>query len=282
MIFGDARAGDGNIRLEFKPPVRMLLFEIKKNLVNVAPGFAHRNRGRHSNIQEEIGSLGRAAGAPRMAAANAAEIHDSLLAAVSCLLLPGGAPFQDGVHQLIHAADGVHLFAPFAERGVDVDARAGNADPHGAKVFENDAHVGGLAEDAHIRKHAAVNEVMRAKTVAPIFFALVFAPLCLFDFASHRGDDDVALEPDACALERFDGVCITNKRALHVVDPQPVDDAILDHGVRFVTDASEKVLAAAVGSVHVAVEHQILPGTGTGPASNDVGAAFFDLLPGNV
>ena len=88
----------------------------------------------------------------------------------------------------------------FTESGVDVDASTRNADPHGAEVFEHNMHVGRLAEDAHVGQHAVIDEVMRAASVAAIFLASEFSPLCLFDFAGDGCDDDVALQANARAL----------------------------------------------------------------------------------
>src|SRR5262249_24816463 len=156
---------------------------------------------------------------------------------------PSGRPLHDGVHQFMHAADRIHLFAAFAESGVYVDAGAGNADPHGTKMFEDNAEVGGLAENAHVGKYAMVNEIVSAEAIAAIFLALVLAPLRLFDFARYRSDDHVALEPDSCALQRFHGMGVTHQRALHVVDAQAINDAVLHNGMRFVADTCEEFFA---------------------------------------
>ena len=92
-----------------------------------------------------------------MAAANTAQIDKTLLAAVRRLPTPVVNPFHDRIHQFVHAADGVHLLAAFAKRGVDVDPGAGYAHPHGAEVLEDNVHIGGLAQNAHVRQNAVVD-----------------------------------------------------------------------------------------------------------------------------
>ncbi len=61
-------------------------------------------------------------------------------------------------------------------------------------MFENDLHVGGLAENAHVGQHAVVHQVVRAHSVAAVFSAMEFSPLRFFDFPCDRGDDDVAFQ----------------------------------------------------------------------------------------
>ncbi len=155
----------------------------------------------------------------------------------------------------MHAADGVHLFAAFAESGVDVNAGARNSHPHRAEVFEDNAHVGRLAKDAHVRQHAVFDQVVRAASVAAVFFAPEFATLRLFDFARNGRDDDVAFQSYSGALQGFHGVGVADERAFHVVDAEAVNESVFDNGMRLVAEAGEKFLAASVGRIHVAVEH---------------------------
>ena len=54
------------------------------------------------------------------------------------------------------------------------------------------------------------------------------------------------------------------------------------YGVRFVAETGEKFFATSVGCVHVAVEHQLLAAARAFPATDHVGARFFDFLPGDV
>ena len=92
-----------------------------------------------------------------MSAADCAQVHDGFLAAVGGLLLPGGRPVQNRVKEFVHAADRVHLLAAFRERGVHINSGARDAHPHRAEVLENDMHVGGFAEDAHVGQNAVVD-----------------------------------------------------------------------------------------------------------------------------
>ena len=109
------------------------------------------------------------------------------------------------------------------------------------EVFEHHMRVGRLAQDAHVRQDAVVDQVVRAESVAAIFLAFEFAPLGLFDFAGNGGDDDVALQLDARALQRLHSVRVADQRALHVVNAEAVDESVLHHGVRLVADAGEKI-----------------------------------------
>ena len=164
-----------------------------------------------------------------------------------------------GFIEFVHAPDGVHLFAPFTERRVDVDAGAGDADPERSEMFEHNVHVGGLAENAHVGQDAVIDQIMGAVSVAAIFFALEISPLRFFDFAGDGGNNDVALQADARALQGFQGVRVADERAFHVVDAEAVDESVFDDGVRLVARSGEEVFGAGVRRVHVAVEHEVLP-----------------------
>ena len=52
--------------------------------------------------------------------------------------------------------------------------------------------------------------------------------------------------------------------------------------MRLVAEAGQKFLAAGVGRIHVAVEHQVLAAAGALPTADHVGAGFFHFLPGDV
>src|SRR5260370_26540363 len=97
-----------------------------------------------------------------MSAADATEIHDGLLAAIACLLLPSFDPLKDGRHEFDHAADGIPFFAALAEGGVHINSGTLHAHPHGAEMFELDPHVGGLTKNAHVLQHAVIDEIVRA------------------------------------------------------------------------------------------------------------------------
>ncbi len=94
-------------------------------------------------------------------------------------------------------------------------------------MFENDVHVGGLAENTHVGQHSVIHEIMRAVSIAAVFFALEFTPLRFFDFAGDGGNDDIAFQAHAGALQRFHGVGVADQRALHVVDAEAVDETVL-------------------------------------------------------
>ena len=76
----------------------MLFLQIKKDAMDIAARFAHRNIRRHADIQKQISLLWSAAGAPGMASANPAKINDCLLPAVGCFRFPLGDPLHDGRH----------------------------------------------------------------------------------------------------------------------------------------------------------------------------------------
>src|SRR5262249_15188787 len=138
------------------------------------------------------------------------EIDDGFFATISRFLLPSGGPLHDGVHELVHAANGVHFLAAFAEGCVDVNAGAGDTHPHGAEVFEDNPKIGRLAKNTHVRENAAVHEIMRAETVAAVLLTLVLAPLSFLDFTGDGRDNDVALELHSCTLKCLDCVRVAD------------------------------------------------------------------------
>ena len=282
MLLVDLGSGHGYIGLEFQTPIGMLLFEAKEQLLNVATCFTHGDGWRDADIQEQVRLFRRAAGAPGMAAANPAQIHDRLLPTIGGFLFPDSDPVHDGIHQCIHATDGIHFFPAFAECGMHVDAGAGDAHPHGAEMLEHDVHVRGLTQDAHIRQDAVVDQIVGSEPVAAIFLAFKLAPLRLFDLARNRGDDYVPFELHSRAQQSLDRMRVANQGALHVVDAEAVDEAISYHRARLVAEAGQELFAAGIRSVHMAVEHQVLAAAAAGPAADHIGAALFDLLPGNV
>src|SRR4029077_13073766 len=261
-------------------PVRVSSLEQEEEALNVATRRGYGDGRRDAHVEEQIRFLGSAAGAPGVSTPDAAEIHDGLLAAMACLLLPSFNPLQDGRHEFDHAADGIHFFAAFAEGGVHINSGTRDAHPHGAEMFEYDTHVGGLAENTHVGQHAMIDEIVRAVSVTAVFFAFEFTPLRFFDFAGDGGDDDVAFQAHTGALERFHGVGVTDQRTLHVVDAEAVDKTVFDDSVRFVAEAGEKFFAASIGGIHVAVEHQVLAAARAFPTADHIGARLFDFLPG--
>src|SRR5437879_8147925 len=123
---------------------------------------------------------------------------------------------------------------------------------------------------------------MSAETVAAILLAFELTPLGFFNLTRDGGNNHVALQLYACTLQGFYGMRVADQRALHVVDTEAVNHAVLNHRMRFVSDTGQKFLVAGIGSIHVAVEHQVLAASGTRPASDHIRAAFLDLLPGDI
>ena len=158
----------------------------------------------------------------------------------------------------------------------------GETHPYRAVMAEDQLQVGWFAENAHIREHAVVHKMMRAHTVAAKLLAhKLVAPLRFFDFADYRSDEHVALKLYSGTFERLHGVRVTDQRTLHIVNAQPVDQAVSDDGLRLVAVAGEEFFAAGIGSVHVAVEHQAFAVPHAFPESHHIRAAFFDFLPGD-
>src|SRR5919197_664402 len=118
---------------------------------------------------------------------------------------------------------------------MDVNAASGDAHPERAIVFEDDSHVGRLAEDAHVRKHAVIYEVVRADTVSAILFTLIFAPLSFFDFADHGGDDNVTGQVHAGSTQGLDCLAVADEGPLHVVDAEAENHAIFDDSAGLVS-----------------------------------------------
>src|SRR6266403_2815947 len=127
-----------------------------------------------------------------------------------------------------------------------------------------------------------IDEIVRTVAVAAIFLAFVLAPLRFLDFSGDRRDDYVTLELHAGALQRLNGLRIANEGAFHGVDAKAVNNTVLDHGMRLVTDAGKKLLAARVRRIHMAVEHQIFPAARATPPANNISASLFHFLPGYV
>ena len=148
-------------------------------------------------------------------------------------------------------------------------------------MFENDPHVGRLAENAHVGQHTVIHQIVCAAAIATVFLAAKFTPLRSFDFTGDRGDDDISFQAHTRPLQRSDGIGVTDERALHVVNAEAVDETVFDYSVRFVSDTGQKFLLARVGGIHVSVEHQVLPAARASPTADHVGAAFFDFLPGD-
>src|SRR5215472_11681329 len=89
VFLADARSWHRNIRLKFQAPVGMLSLQLKEHLLDITPRFAHGNGRRHPHVEKQVGPLRSTARPPGMAAANSAEVHQSLLAAVRSILFPG-------------------------------------------------------------------------------------------------------------------------------------------------------------------------------------------------
>src|ERR1700730_920189 len=282
VVFTNTRSGYGNVGLEFQPPVRMPFFQVKEHLLNVATGVAHRNIRRNTHVEKQVGFFRSTAGPPGMAATNAAKIHDAFPAAIRSLLFPHANPFQDLVHQLVHAPNGVHLLAPLAKCSVHVDAGAGNTYPERSEMLKHYVHIRGLTQDAHIGEHSVIYQVVCAHPVTAILFSLELAPLCLLDLSGNGRNDHITPKLDFRALQGLDRVGVADQRPFHVVNAQAIEKSIFDDGLWLVSDASQEFFVASVGSVHVAVEHQALAATNSHPAPNHVGASLFYFLPCDI
>ena len=93
-------------------------------------------------------------------------------------------------------------------------------------MFEHQFHVRRLAQDAHVRQNAVIDQIMRAESVAAIFLAFKIPPLGFFDFAGHRGNDEVALESDSGFLQGFQRAHVAGERAFHVVNTETVNKSV--------------------------------------------------------
>ena len=114
------------------------------------------------------------------------------------------------------------------------------------KCSSTTCHVGRLTEDAHVGQDAVIHQVVRAVSIATIFFALEIAPLRFFDFARNGSDDHVALQPHTSALQGLHGMGVADQRAFHVVNAEAVDESVLYDRVRLVAETGEKILVARV------------------------------------
>src|ERR1700758_1189062 len=103
-------------------------------------------------------------------------------------------------------------------------------------MLQHDMHVSGLAQNAHIGQHTMIDKVVRTTPVAAVFLAFEFSPLRLFDLTSNGGDNDVALQSNSGALQRLHGMRVADERALHVVNTEPVDEAVFYDSMRLVAD----------------------------------------------
>src|SRR5215467_16353424 len=110
----------------------------------------------------------------------------------------------------MHPPNRIHLLSSLAERRVDVNSSAGDAHPQRTEMIEHHTHIRWLAENALVRKHSMIHQIVCAEAVAAIFLALVFAPLRFLDFASDGGNNDIAFQFDSRALQGLDGVGVTN------------------------------------------------------------------------
>src|ERR1700758_5219604 len=221
----------------------MLLFQLEEQSLDVAARFVHGNGWGNANVEKQFCFFRRAAGSPCMSATNAAQIDNGFLAAVSSLSFPGTNPFEDRFHQCVHSANRVHLLAAFAKRGVHVNSGTRDSYPHGTEMLEDNVHVGWLPEDAHVGQNAVIHEVMSAKSVSAIFFALELSPLGLFNLARHCGNDDVALQANAGTLQGFHRLGVANQGSLHVVNAKAIQESLSHHSVRLVAQSCEEVFA---------------------------------------
>src|SRR5208282_1982089 len=137
---------------------------------------------RHAQVEKQFSALGSPADTPRLSATNAAEIGNALVPTICSFLLPTFDPFQYDAKHVVQTADGVALRASNGERGMHVHSRDRNAHPKRAVMFEDDLHVGGFAQDANVREHSVVDQVMRPHAISAVLAPAEFFPLRLLNF----------------------------------------------------------------------------------------------------
>ena len=280
MIFGDLSARDRDIGLKFDAVVGVAAAQRSNQFLDRSARFTERHGRGDADVEKQVGTLGRPAGAPGMAALDRAQVDHRFLTSIGGLFLPGRGPLQHGRENGVHAADGVFLLPTPAEARMHVRTMGGDANPERAVVPQDKLHVGWLSQDAHVRDNTVVDQVVAAHSVAAVLLAhKVVAPLGFFNLAGHRRDDDVALEFHPGALQRLGGLDVADQRALHVVDTQAIDGPVLDHRLGLEADAGQVRLSARVGGIHVAVEHEALAPAAPFQQTHHVGPPFFHLLP---
>ena len=67
--------------------------------------FLQWHRGRNANVEEHVRAIRRAANAPGMSSADAADIHDTELAVVDSLFFPYSNPFINARKNLFQTED---------------------------------------------------------------------------------------------------------------------------------------------------------------------------------
>ena len=72
---------------------------------------------------------------------------------------------------------------------------------------------------------------------------------------------------------------VARQRALHVVNSETINHAVLDDGLWLVSDPGKEFFLAGIRSIQVAVEHQAAAVAVSLPMGDDVSPSFFDFLP---
>src|SRR5256714_9008073 len=104
-----------------------------------------------------------------MASANAAQVGDTFVSAVSRTTFPARNPFQYVIQNIVKTPNGIILGTPFSESGVDVHAAGRHANPKRSIMLEDHLHISRFAKDAHVRQHAMVHQLVRAHAVPTVF-----------------------------------------------------------------------------------------------------------------
>src|SRR5579859_1186315 len=195
MILGDFGAWHGHECFILDAVVWMLFSQLKDKLFDGHAYFFERHRWGHAHIQENIRAVGSAADPPGMSAADATDIHDAWLAIVHGLLLPRSDPFINGRQNFFQAENRAVVLLAASERGMNIMTVRRNPHPHRSVMSKHELHVRRLAQNAHVRQHAVVDQIVRADAIAAILLADKFvAPLRFFDFAGDGGDGYVAFK----------------------------------------------------------------------------------------
>src|SRR5207244_7572003 len=128
---------------------------------------------------EEIGAVRGARHAPGESARDGADARDPADVAVAHLLLPLRQPGEHRVDHVMHPNDRVLPQAAAREGGMDEGAMGGEAEPDGPEVCEDELLLGRLAEEAHVRRAAVLDEITRTGPVAAVLLAPELSPLRL-------------------------------------------------------------------------------------------------------
>src|SRR5437667_11756843 len=101
-----------------------------------------------------------------MASANAAQVGDTFVSAISSPILPAWNPFQYLIQNIVQTPNGIILQTSFSKSCVDVHAVCRNANPERSIMLEDYSHIRRFAENAHVRQHAMIHQIVCSHAVA--------------------------------------------------------------------------------------------------------------------